>query len=122
MSKIAKKAVPAELHPIKDASEYAMTLEVNAAAPIEIEEAVEQSLAMQMISLRLPNRLIEDLKLIARNEGLGYQPLMRRVLTRFASAELKMMARAELGETGSMKKVQTDECPPQTEMPRVAVA
>lgn len=122
MSKATKKDAPATLHPIRDASEYAMTLEVNAPAPAEIEEAVEQSLAMQMISLRLPNRLIDDLKLIAKNEGLGYQPLMRRVLMRFASAELKTMARAELGEISSMADLHADECSSHMDMPRVAVA
>lgn len=120
MSKRTETKALMDPHPVRDAVEYAMTLEVNSAAPEVLEQAVEESLAMQMISLRLPNRLIADLKLIAKKEGLGYQPLMRRVLTRFASAELRAMARAELGEQPSVKaKVG---CSPEVELPRAAVA
>lgn len=82
----------------KHAAKAPKALDVNDAAPVELEQAVDEALAMQLISIRLPQRLIDDLKLIANKEGLGYQPLMRRVLVRFASAELRSMARAELGE------------------------
>lgn len=122
MTKRIDNRAVASPDPVKDGAAYAMTLDKNAAAPAELEMAVEQSLAMQMISLRLPNRLIEDLKLIAKNEGLGYQPLMRRVLVRFANAELKTMARFELGESTSISSVQLDECHPEVVMPRVAMA
>ena len=44
---------------------------------------------MQPISIRLPQSLIETFKLLGQEHGLGYQPLMRRVLTRFAEAEMK---------------------------------
>ena len=53
---------------------------------------VDDALALQMISIRLPRALISDLKLIAEKEGLGYQPLIRRVLTRFSQAEFRNMA------------------------------
>ena len=42
---------------------------------------------MQMISIRLPISLINDLKEIGEVEGLGYQALAREVLQRFADAE-----------------------------------
>ena len=42
---------------------------------------------MQMISIRLPISLINDLKEIGVVEGLGYQALAREVLQRFADAE-----------------------------------
>lgn len=42
---------------------------------------------MQMISIRLPTNLINDLKEIGEVEGLGYQALAREVLQRFADAE-----------------------------------
>jgi hypothetical protein len=57
--------------------------------------AVDDSLGMQMISIRLPKSLIEDLKYFAEREGLGYQPLMRKVLLRYASHEYKNLAREE---------------------------
>ncbi|ENV14664.1 hypothetical protein F965_00143 [Acinetobacter schindleri NIPH 900] len=42
---------------------------------------------MQMISIRLPSTLIEDLKNIGEVEGIGYQALSREILQRFVDAE-----------------------------------
>jgi predicted DNA binding CopG/RHH family protein len=53
--------------------------------------ALDAALEMQMISIRLPKSLIEDFKLIAQLHGLGYQPLMRQALHRFADGEKKML-------------------------------
>ncbi len=58
----------------------------------EKSREVDDALAMHMISIRLPKSLIEDLKVIAKREGLGYQPLIRRVLQRFSEAEFKSIA------------------------------
>ena len=44
---------------------------------------------MQMISVRLQKSLIEDLKYIAKLNEVGYQPLIRDVLCRFAKNEKK---------------------------------
>lgn len=52
---------------------------------IEINDALE----LHPISIRLSKSLIEDLKMIADLHGLGYQPLMRQILTRFADCEKK---------------------------------
>lgn len=57
-------------------------------APRAEEARVDAALGLQMISIRLPIRLIEQLKIIAQHNGIGYQPLMRRVLSRFAGGEL----------------------------------
>lgn len=60
----------------------------------EDEEAlVDAAMAMQPISIRLPKSLIEDFKLIAELHGLGYQPLMRQTLARFADCEKKRLLR-----------------------------
>lgn len=42
---------------------------------------------MQLVSIRLPVELIEDLKTIGKLEGMGYQSLAREVLNRFVEAE-----------------------------------
>lgn len=42
---------------------------------------------MQLISIRLPESLIEDLKRIGQVESLGYQTLARTILHRFVEAE-----------------------------------
>lgn len=58
----------------------------------DFERTVDESLGLQLISIRLPRNLIDDLKFIAGREGLGYQPLIRRVLQRFSAWEFKQMA------------------------------
>jgi len=67
---------------------------VEHAVPVSREHAkeVDDSLGLQMISIRLPKRLIEDLKLLAEKEGLGYQPLIRRQLLRYVAGEFRNMA------------------------------
>ncbi|WP_380179352.1 hypothetical protein [Kalamiella sp. sgz302252] len=52
---------------------------------VQINEAPE----LQPISIRLNKSLIEDLKMIAELSGLGYQPLIRQILTRFTDCEKK---------------------------------
>ncbi|HQW80882.1 MAG: hypothetical protein IPF83_14090 [Rhodanobacteraceae bacterium] len=55
---------------------------------------VDDALAMQLISIRFPRSLIDDLKFIAQRESLGgYQPLIRRVMMRFAASEFRAIAR-----------------------------
>lgn len=64
-----------------------------------IERQIDEALGLKMISIRLPEQLIEDFKMIAAvNGGMGYQTLMRQVLRRFATAELKQMARETMSQ------------------------
>ena len=58
------------------------------AVPTEESAAIDAALELQLISIRLPKSLIEQLKLIARFNHIGYQPLVRDVLLRFARSEL----------------------------------
>lgn len=60
-----------------------------AVADKALQDAVHQSLGMQAISIRLPKDLVEQYKIIAHYHSMGYQPLMREALTRFATAEMK---------------------------------
>lgn len=53
----------------------------------------DDALGLQMISIRLPKDLIETFKLIGAMHGVGYQPLMRTTLQRFADSELKMFGK-----------------------------
>jgi len=61
-------------------------------APKEMEQQIDEGLGLQMISIRLQKELIEDYKKIAEFHGVGYQPLMRDALKRFAEAEFKKIA------------------------------
>lgn len=54
---------------------------------------MDDALGMQMISIRLPKSLLDEMKLIAKVHGLGYQPLIRQSLQRFATSEIKRLIR-----------------------------
>ncbi|MBE1276332.1 CopG family antitoxin [Enterovibrio baiacu] len=59
---------------------------------------LDESLALQMISIRLQKSLLEDLKNISQIRGIGYQPLIKQVLKRFVDAEVKMILREKAAE------------------------
>ena len=61
--------------------------------PASFHELLNKSNNMQMISIRLPKDLIDDLKTISQSQKMGYQALMREVLKRFVDAEKKVMYR-----------------------------
>ncbi len=46
--------------------------------------ALDAALDLRLISIRLPRQLIDQYKQMAQSRGVGYQPLMRDVLQRFA--------------------------------------
>lgn len=50
---------------------------------------IDDALGLQMISIRLEKGLIESFKMLGAFHGIGYQPLMRDALKRFADAEMK---------------------------------
>lgn len=69
-----------------------------------VESMIEDSLGLQMVSIRLQKELIEELKYIAKYRGVGYQPIVRDVLQRFARSEL-LTIMYELEQTKAAKKV-----------------
>lgn len=60
-------------------------------ASLDVQKAVDDALGLQAISIRLDKELIESFKTIAKIHGMGYQPLMREVLKRFAESEIKLI-------------------------------
>ncbi|RMD67690.1 MAG: hypothetical protein D6819_10970 [Gammaproteobacteria bacterium] len=62
-----------------------------AVAGPEVEEAVERAAGTKLISIRMSQRMIDDLKFIAMQHGLGYQTLMKQSLARFIEAEKKLL-------------------------------
>jgi len=58
-------------------------------ASLETTEAIDEAICLQSISIRLEKRLVEEFKVIAEFHGVGYQPLMRDALNRFAQYEMK---------------------------------
>lgn len=53
------------------------------------ELAVDERLGLQMISLRLQKDLIEELKKLAHEAGIGYQPYIRQLLTHHVHGKKK---------------------------------
>lgn len=79
----------------------------------DIQKTIDKALDLQMISIRLQKSLIEDFKLIAELNGIGYQPLMRQILKRFVDGEKKRiwrdyafeaMAKAEIQKQKQMEE------------------
>lgn len=54
-----------------------------------VTKQIDESLGLQMISIRLDKELIESFKMLGTFHGIGYQPLMRDALKRFAESEMK---------------------------------
>ena len=65
---------------------------------------IQEAAGLQMISIRLPKSVIEDFKVIAQIEGVGYQPLMRIALMRYAECEAKRVMREYAAKVMSDKK------------------
>ena len=55
------------------------------------ELQLDASAGTQLISVRMSVSMIEDMKLIAQINGLGYQTLMKQVLGRFVECEKKVI-------------------------------
>ncbi|MDO8989201.1 MAG: hypothetical protein Q7U91_06170 [Sideroxyarcus sp.] len=79
-----------------------------AVAPDDDESLINDQLDLQPISIRLEKSLIEDFKLIAAMHGLGYQPLMRQSLKRFADCEKKRILREAAADMAARKKAEKE--------------
>ena len=61
----------------------------------DITQELDRALDLHPISIRLQRSLVENLKALAHLHGLGYQPLVRQILTRWVESEVKqLVARA----------------------------
>lgn len=69
------------------------------------DAALNEAVGLQPISIRLQKSLIEDFKMIAEINGIGYQPLIRQVLKRFADSEKRRILREK---TADMRELDDD--------------
>jgi len=76
-------------------------------AKSELALNIDESLGLQMISIRLNQELIAAFKVIGKHHGVGYQPLMRDALQRFATAELKSIVSSGLASQKKKSIAQT---------------
>ncbi len=51
------------------------------------QKTFDEKLGLQIISIRLQKNLIDDLKDLASDDGLGYQPYIRHLLTQHVRNE-----------------------------------
>jgi hypothetical protein len=56
-----------------------------------LAQQIDEALGMQPISIRLPRTTIETYKMLATLHKVGYQPLMRDAICRWAESELKQV-------------------------------
>jgi predicted DNA binding CopG/RHH family protein len=73
------------------------------------QNLIDESLSLQSISIRMPKDLLEDLKLIAGIHGVGYQPLIKQLLQRFVTCELKQMLRDKADREAARKALAEEE-------------
>jgi hypothetical protein len=70
----------------------------------DLDTAIDNALGLKAISIRLQVSLIEDLRMIGTRNGIGYQTLVRQILTRFAECEKKQILRELLAEQANNVK------------------
>lgn len=70
------------------------------------DEAIDGAIELKMISIRLPQSLLAELKMIAQLHGLGYQPLMKQVLKRFVECEKKQLLREISGAKRAQEEME----------------
>lgn len=75
---------------------------------------LDDALGLQMISIRLEKGLLRDLKEIAAAHGIGYQPMIRDLLNRFAKAEIKSILEARLSDLAEAERSTPEEPGPVT--------
>jgi hypothetical protein len=80
------------------------------ASPEEMAE-LDSALELKLISIRLQKQLIAKLKFIAAYNGVGYQPLIRDIMNRFASHEIVTIARKIQEEKEAEATLTEDDSP-----------
>lgn len=68
------------------------------AAPEGEAEEVRRAIGLQMVSMRLQPELVNNLKQIAAYYGIGYQPMIRDLLNRFARSEIQQILESRIEE------------------------
>lgn len=95
MSTTRKKALAHDECPW-EAGELGQSEEHVRVATAEEMAEVDSALGLQMISIRLQKGLLDALKEIAKYHGIGYQPMIRDLLNRFARSEIKTILESRL--------------------------
>lgn len=92
-----------------DSRALGASLEHAEASAPEKSQALDDALGLQAISIRLPRQLIEQFKLIAQFHAVGYQPLMRDVLSRFVPGAMQEILESHLQARADAEKARAEE-------------
>lgn len=69
--------------------------------------AIDAAAGTQLISIRIPNSMVDAFKAIAAaNKGIGYQTLMKQILQRFIDGEMKRVWNEHLAQQLAEKRAQ----------------
>lgn len=100
----------------------ALGADENHARPVdhEVTKKIDDSLGLQMISIRLDKELIESFKTLGAFHGIGYQPLMRDALKRFAEHEMKAIVSGMVESQRAQQVQQTQKQPVVNKAKKVA--
>jgi len=70
-----------------------------AVADETVEQSVERAMGTRLISIRMEQSMIDALKFIAsKNGGIGYQTMIKQILTRFIEEERKQLWNEEVAK------------------------
>lgn len=94
-----------------DERELGASMEHAEAVSETFSAEVDEQLSLQAISIRLPKSLIKDLKDIAARYDIGYQPMVRDLLSRFAMAEQKKYLTEKLSKINESENNQDNTLP-----------
>ena len=81
-------------------------------APVGEAEAVQRALGLQMVSMRLQPELVDNLKQIAAHHGIGYQPMIRDLLNRFAHSEIQQILQDQMDDLAKACREQEESTVP----------
>ena len=91
----------------------------------DINMELDTALDLHPISIRLQKSLVDNLKALAHLHGLGYQPLIRQILTRWVDSEVKQMVVKKVNANAAEAKAKPKDevkhsAPPQPRQKRAA--
>lgn len=100
---MVKKALVADTPEAWENGSLGCDLKTAKVASKEVKTQIDDMLGLQAISIRLHKELIDKFKLLAKINGVGYQPLMRDALARFADSEIKILLTKMANEAKEQK-------------------
>ena len=71
---------------------------------LSLDAHVDKSFGLQQITIRLTNAMVSELKRIGKEKGIGYQPLIRIILSEYIENKSKVRITIEELERKNEKR------------------